>query len=330
MAVGRASFFLGPLERLAPAGSWAAVACQAAELGATAALHLAAAVLGVVWSVASGSLWAGEDAVDVPKAAFYAGTVRHRRARPAAHAFATPFRAALVDLCDPPRWFVASGEAAGRLTAEQTRAAAGLEGETGRVRLLVAPAAYGLELNPIAVYFVYGAAGELLRCVSEVTNTPWGGRVRFPFDPRGQDVPKCLHVSPLMDMEGTWRLTAEADDAHVRVTVDVVGHPRLGDFFRASLAADRCPAGDARSERCGLGVALRHACTPHRVAAQIYGHALLLLLKGVAFNGIPDPASYRPRVSARAAAHDAAPRTTGCALSGAFGWDEPARWPWKN
>lgn len=39
-------------------------------------------------------------------------------------------------------------------------------------------------------------------CVAEVTNTPWGERVVFNFDPAGQRVPKALHVSPFMDMRG--------------------------------------------------------------------------------------------------------------------------------
>lgn len=39
-------------------------------------------------------------------------------------------------------------------------------------------------------------------CVAEVTNTPWGERVVFNFNPAGQRVPKALHVSPFMDMRG--------------------------------------------------------------------------------------------------------------------------------
>ena len=38
----------------------------------------------------------------------------------------------------------------------------------------------------------------------QVTNTPWAERVTFVFRPEGETVSKALHVSPLMDMEGTW------------------------------------------------------------------------------------------------------------------------------
>ena len=47
-------------------------------------------------------------------------------------------------------------------------------------------------------------AGRLQRCIAEVTNTPWGARVTFVFDPGEQAVPKAMHVSPLMDMRSTW------------------------------------------------------------------------------------------------------------------------------
>ena len=46
--------------------------------------------------------------------------------------------------------------------------------------------------------------GRLQRCIAEVTNTPWGARVTFVFDPGQQAVPKAMHVSPLMDMRSTW------------------------------------------------------------------------------------------------------------------------------
>lgn len=42
------------------------------------------------------------------------------------------------------------------------------------------------------------------RLPAQVTNTPWGERVQFVFTPAGEQVKKCLHVSPFMDMESTW------------------------------------------------------------------------------------------------------------------------------
>jgi DUF1365 family protein len=60
-------------------------------------------------------------------------------------------------------------------------------------------------------------------CVAEVTNTPWGERVVFNFDPAGQRVPKALHVSPFMDMLGDWDLSATHPGAEMALHVNVVG-----------------------------------------------------------------------------------------------------------
>jgi DUF1365 family protein len=38
----------------------------------------------------------------------------------------------------------------------------------------------------------------------QVTNTPWGERVSFVFNPAGDVGPKALHVSPFMDMDNSW------------------------------------------------------------------------------------------------------------------------------
>lgn len=38
---------------------------------------------------------------------------------------------------------------------------------------------------PRSVYYCYDKAGALQRGIAEVTNTPWGERVTFLFDPQG-------------------------------------------------------------------------------------------------------------------------------------------------
>ena len=74
----------------------------------------------------------------------------------------------------------------------------------GLVLLLTNPISAGYTQNPISVYYCHDAAGRLARCIAEVTNTPWGARLTFAFDPAGADVPKALHVSPFMDMHNRW------------------------------------------------------------------------------------------------------------------------------
>lgn len=70
--------------------------------------------------------------------------------------------------------------------------------------LLTNPISAGYHQNPICVYYCYSSAWVLQVCIAEVTNTPWGERVTFLFNPDGSYVPKGLHVSPMMDMQNTW------------------------------------------------------------------------------------------------------------------------------
>lgn len=74
----------------------------------------------------------------------------------------------------------------------------------GRVKLLTNPPVLGYIQNPISVYYCFAADGTLEMCIAEVTNTPWADRVTFLFRPGGEEVPKSLHVSPLMDMRNVW------------------------------------------------------------------------------------------------------------------------------
>lgn len=79
----------------------------------------------------------------------------------------------------------------------------------GSVLLLTNPGSAGYRQNPISIYYCYSLHSHLQCCIAEVTNTPWGERVTFAFDPKGTVVPKALHVSPMMDMANSWCALAE-------------------------------------------------------------------------------------------------------------------------
>ncbi|KAJ1471768.1 hypothetical protein T484DRAFT_1569871, partial [Baffinella frigidus] len=68
------------------------------------------------------------------------------------------------------------------------------------VLLLTDPSSAGYHQNPISVYYCYERGGGLNVCVAEVTNTPWGEKVAFPFAVGRDTLPKAMHVSPFMDM----------------------------------------------------------------------------------------------------------------------------------
>eukprot|EP00877_Chromochloris_zofingiensis_P000758 jgi/Chrzof1/10683/Cz05g08150.t1 len=127
----------------------------------------------------------------------------------------------------------------------------------GKVLLLTNPESAGYVQNPISVYYCYSSDGTLHRAIAEVTNTPWGERVTFVFDPHGDITPKCLHVSPFMDMDNTWHLKATEPGASLVLSV-VITHPTLGQYFDAHLIAHKCEHGTHdRNEHAGLMTLLR-------------------------------------------------------------------------
>lgn len=334
-------------------GAYAQNLAQLLSLLWCMAYHATRGALGATLSLLHPATWTGERH---PGADFYVGRVHHSRKHPVRRAFAYPLRSAVVDLDAPPAWFVRSGQAADHMSADQIRERCGAD---GAVRLLTSPWTFGYVQNPISVYYCYekpvpgrnpgtnpgtsGAAsssasprdadasprGRLAACVAEVTNTPWGERVVFNFDPKGQRVPKSLHVSPFMDMLGDWDISASSPGDDLSLVVSVVAHPVFGDYFHASYRAkiDAPRARHARNERAGVGRLWRFACTPHRVAFWIYAQAAAVLWRGVPFYPPPGLASARERGEARGEALKRE-RGGGCPLRST--WREAPAWPWKT
>ena len=223
------------------------------------------------------------------------------------------------------------------MTADEARARCGTDGP---VRLFTSPWSFGYVQNPISVYYCYAggsssgdvngrssvSAESLVACIAEVTNTPWGERVTFNFDPAGQRVPKALHVSPFMDMRGDWHISATHAGEKMSLTVNVVNHPVFGDYFHASLRAKRDDGVYARgrNERSGLRRLMAHGCTPHRVAFWIYQQALVVLWKGVSF--FPPPGLALVSEAGRKRGEELEKTGRGCPLRSTW---RPARaWPW--
>ncbi|KAJ1287772.1 hypothetical protein BS78_02G036300 [Paspalum vaginatum] len=204
-------------------------------------------------------------------ARLYEGCVRHSRRQPAAHAFEYPVRYALMDLDRQPL--------PDHLSADEARRVAST---SGPVYLLTIPKSVGYEQNPLSIYYCYDSSGqgqdeELRMCIAEVTNTPWGERVMFTFQPNSDLVAKPLHVSPFMDMLGNWSVRADAPGDSIYVVISVQ-HPTLGNYFTAALHAKL--VGQTSNS---LRLATFFWLMPHKVAAWIYWEALRLWLKNVKF-----------------------------------------------
>ncbi|XP_022723927.1 uncharacterized protein LOC111280743 isoform X2 [Durio zibethinus] len=212
----------------------------------------------------------------------YEGTVWHERRRPVHHSFRYSVRYALFDLdhaLHPP---------ADHLSANEARRIAKTDGP---VFLLTIPPSVGYEQNPLSLYYCYdleGCTKLLKKCIAEVTNTPWGERVTFVFDPSSDLVAKPLHVSPFMDMLGNWSLRVNPPGENLLVAISVQ-HPELGVYFLATLKAKRISMESVHDH------SLFFWLMPHKVALWIYWHALKLWWKNVPFIQHPRYAnpSYR-------------------------------------
>lgn len=224
----------------------------------------------------------------------YEGTVWHERRRPVRHSFWYPVRYALYNLDHAPH------APPDHLSADQARQIASTNGQ---VLLLTIPPSVGYVQNPLSVYYCYDVEAEaqasastqlLKKCIAEVTNTPWGERVKFVFNPNSDLVAKSLHVSPFMDMLGNWNMRANAPGDNLYVTISVQ-HPKLGDYFTAVLKAKRVPSSLVSDH------AMFFWLMPHKVAVWIYWHALKLWWKNVSYIQHPrytNPA-YREEASIR-------------------------------
>lgn len=218
----------------------------------------------------------------------YEGIVWHERRRPVHHSFRYRVRYALFDLDRYPH------APPNHLSAGEARTVAGT---TGPVFLLTIPPSVGYEQNPLSLYYCYDledSESRLKKCIAEVTNTPWGERVSFVFNPSSDLVAKALHVSPFMDMLGSWRIKATAPGEDLSVSI-LVQHPDLGEYFCATLRAKKVSSSMVSNH------ALYFWLMPHTVAVWIYWHALKLWWKGVSFIQHPRYANpaYREEASLR-------------------------------
>ncbi|KAL2341120.1 hypothetical protein Fmac_009060 [Flemingia macrophylla] len=216
-----------------------------------------------------GSSRASNDAAETA-VTLYEGTVWHQRRHPINHSFQYQVRYALIDLDRAPH------ATRHHLSPHEVRQ---ITDTNGPILLLTIPPSVGYEQNPLSVYYCYSVEGstrQLKKCIAEVTNTPWGERVSFVFNPHSDLVAKALHVSPFMDMLGSWDIKANDPGDNLTISISV-HHPKHGNYFIASLKAKRL-CSSTESDH-----AFFFWLMPHKVAVWIYWHAVKLWWKNVQF-----------------------------------------------
>jgi hypothetical protein len=247
----------------------------------------------------------------VTASALYTGTIRHRRVSPAT-AFSHSLALAYVDLAELPSLLggrlLARGPGLQRFrrrdylgpdsapldVAVRARVAE-LSGRrpAGPIRVLTQLRSFGLCFNPVSFYYCFEDDGRGLHSVlAEVTNTPWGERRSYLLSDR---VPgsvivrgrfdKELHVSPFMAMDHVYAASATTPAATLSVHIE---SRRGGErAFDATLSMKRRPL-----DRVTVaGMTMRFPIDTARVVALIYGHALVLKLRGAAVHPHPEAAA---------------------------------------
>ncbi|XP_021763878.1 uncharacterized protein LOC110728544 [Chenopodium quinoa] len=257
----------------------------------------------------------------------YEGVVWHERRRPVHHSFKYNVRYALIHLDVSPL-----SPSSNHLSADEAR---NITGTTGPVFLLTIPPSVGYEQNPLSLYYCYdqeNSSTSLKKCIAEVTNTPWGERVSFVFNPSSDVVAKALHVSPFMDMQGSWKIKATAPRNDLSVVISV-HHPDLGEHFCAILRAQRVSSSK-------VDQLFFFWLMPHKVAVWIYWHALKLWWKSVSF--VQHPRYNNPAYREEAVSRDKklncckagdfetslCPREDRNVIDHQFSWTD-AKWPWS-
>jgi hypothetical protein len=234
------------------------------------------------------------------------GVVRHRRLRPAAHAFQAPTYFLLLpmrQLRHQPDAALArnrfgllsfhdrdhgDGRADALAWLEDLLAAEGVADADGEIWLHTYPRVLGYVFKPVSFWYCHRADGSLAAIVAEVNNT-FGERhcyllagpgLAFGRELRAR---KVFHVSPFCDVQGQYRFrfmrTADR-------TVACVDHDdEAGPLLVTSVSGRLAPL-TARSARAAFfGVPLMS----FGVIARIHWHALRLWTKRVPFFGKPAP-----------------------------------------
>lgn len=257
-------------------------------------------------------------APDPTESAIYEGWIRHRRFSPVAHEFRYRIFMPYLNLDDLPDsldsfplWSarrkapavfrrsdfigdqdVPLAEHARNLVEESTGAR-----PAGSVCMLANLRYFGHIFNPVAFYYCHGASKEVTEAViASVKSIPWGEQHPYVLARGGRtgpvlsdEMPKALHVSPLMGMDQNYGFRATEPGSELIVHIDSRDGETDELTFDSTLTLERKPMTRASMSR----VLARHPAMTMQVVGRIYAQALRLKLKGA--RSFPHPHDARPK-----------------------------------
>ena len=237
------------------------------------------------------------------------GTVRHRRLRPAEHAFAYPTYFLML----PMRSLrAAPGSASGALRRNRfglmsfhdrdhgdgradalawldaLLTAEGVQGATGEVWLHTYPRVFGYVFKPVSFWYCHRADGSLAAVVAEVNNT-FGERHCYllagPELGFGRELvaSKVFHVSPFCQVQGQYRFRFMRTAGRTVARVD--HDDDAGALLQTSVSGELQPLTRRSVRAAFFGMPMMTL----GVIGRIHWQALRLWLKRVPFQSKPQP-----------------------------------------
>ena len=232
------------------------------------------------------------------------GQVRHRRVRPAIHAFAyrsyflmLPMRALRREPCaalhrNGSGWLSfhdtdhGDGGADSLAWLDGLLQAEGIENADGEVWLHCYPRVLGYAFKPVSFWYCQRADGELAAIVVEVNNT-FGERHCYLLQGaelaygRALSATKVFHVSPFCKVAGRYRFRFMQADQRTVARID--HEDDAGLLLQTSVSGDLMPLTEASARAAFFSMPAMSLM----LMARIHWQALRLALKRVPFFGKP-------------------------------------------
>jgi DUF1365 family protein len=171
----------------------------------------------------------------------------------------------------------------------ETFAAHGIATDQAHIVLLTLPRLMGYAFNPVSFWLCFDEGLRAVLC--EVNNT-FGERHCYlcshddhrPIrDGEPLVVRKAFHVSPFLDVAGSYRFGFACDGARIAIRIDLVDEE--GVLLATSMRGDAVPMTPGALLRAAISYPLQTL----KLVARIYHQALRLRLKGVRRHHKPPP-----------------------------------------